>query len=290
MSTPVIDSPDALAIVGMSGRFPRAANIDEFWENLRAGVEGISFFSPEEMEDAGMDRAIFRHPSFVNAGGVLEGIEMFDAGFFGLSPREAEIQDPQQRLFLECSWEALEHAGYDPQTYSGAIGVFGGATLSSYLFNIISKPELMALVGSFQVLIGNDKDHVSTQVSYRLNLKGPSVTVQTACSTSLVAVCMACQSLLNHQCDMALAGAAAIKVPQKTGYVYQEGMINSPDGHCRAFDAEAKGTVGGNGVAVVVLKRLADAMEDGDTIHAVIRGFAINNDGSMKIGYTAPSI
>jgi len=274
----------------MSGRFPKAASIDEFWENLRAGVEGISFFSPEEMEAAGTNPAFFRHPSFVNAGGVLDSIDMFDAGFFGISPREAEIQDPQQRLFLECSWEALEHAGYDPQNYRGAIGVFGGATMSSYLFNIMSNPELMALVGSFRVLLGNDKDHISTQVSYKLNLKGPSVTVQTACSTSLVAVCMACQSLLDHHCDMALAGAAAIKVPQKAGYVYQEGMINSPDGHCRTFDADAKGTVGGNGVGVVVLKRLADALEDVDTIHAVIRGFAINNDGSTKVGYTAPSI
>ncbi len=290
MSIPANDAPDALAIVGMSGRFPRAANIDEFWANLRSGLECISFFSPEEMEEAGMAPAFFRHPSFVNAGGVLDGIEMFDAGFFGLSPREAEIQDPQQRLFLECSWEALEHAGYDPHKYDGAIGVFGGSALSSYLFNIISNPELMALVGTFQVLLGNDKDHVSTQVSYKLNLKGPSVTVQTACSTSLVAVCMACQSLLDHQCDMALAGAVGIKVPQKTGYLYQEGMINSPDGHCRTFDAEAKGTVGGNGVGVVVLKRLSDARNDGDTIHAVIRGFAINNDGSAKIGYTAPSI
>jgi acyl transferase domain-containing protein/acyl carrier protein len=284
------DSLANIAIIGMSGRFPGANSLGEFWENLRNGVESISFFSEAELLDAGMHPAVIKHPDFVNAGGVLEDIEMFDASFFGFSPREAEVLDPQQRLFIECAWEALEDAGHDPETYKGLIGVYAGAAMSSYLFNLISNQDVMALVGSFQVLIGNDKDHLSTHVSYKLNLKGPSLTIQTACSTSLVAVCMACQSLLDHQCDMALAGGVGIKVPQKTGYLYQEGMINSPDGHCRAFDADAKGTVGGSGLGVVVLRRLEEAVADGNCIHAIIKGFGINNDGSLKVGYTAPSV
>jgi acyl transferase domain-containing protein/thioesterase domain-containing protein/acyl carrier protein len=284
------DSPEGIAIVGMSGRFPGAKSVAEFWENLRNGMESISTFSKEELEAAGRGPALLNHPDFVNAGGVLDGIELFDASFFGFNPREAEVIDPQQRLFMECSWQALEDAGYDPETFSGSIGVYAGAAMGTYIFNLVSNRDVMGIVGGFQVMIGNDKDHLTTHVSYKLNLKGPSVAVQTACSTSLVAVCMACQSLLDHQCDMALAGGVGIKVPQKTGYLYQEGMINSPDGHCRTFDAEAKGTVGGNGVGIVVLKRLCDAIADRDNILAVIKGSAINNDGALKVGYTAPSV
>lgn len=280
-----------IAIIGMSGRFPGARDIDEFWQNLKDGVESISFFSDQEVEAAGIDPALLRHPHYVKAGGVLADVELFDAAFFGYSHREAELIDPQQRVFLECAWEALENAGYDPETYKGRIGVYAGVDMNTYLlFNLGSNPALLRSAGGFQVMITNDKDYLSTRVSYKLDLKGPSLTVQTACSTSLVAAHLAWQSLLNGECDMALAGGVSISVPQKAGYLYQEGMVYSPDGHCRAFDARAQGIVFGNGVCIVVLKRLADALADGDSIHAVIKGSAINNDGSMKVGYTAPSV
>ena len=284
------DTAESIAVIGMSGRFPGARNITEFWTNLRNGVESISFFTAEELMASGVDHRIRTNKNFVNAFGVLDGVEMFDAAFFGFNAREAEVLDPQHRFFMECAWEALEDAGYDPATYDGAIGLYAGTSMSTYLFNLISNQEFMALVGGFQVLLGNDKDHLTTRISYKLNLKGPSLTVQTACSTSLVAVCTACQSVLDHQCDMALAGGVGIKIPQKTGYLYQEGMIYSPDGHCRTFDSDAQGTVGGNGVGVVLLKRLPDAVADGDHIRAIIRGWAVNNDGSLKVGYTAPSV
>jgi acyl transferase domain-containing protein/thioesterase domain-containing protein/acyl carrier protein len=284
------DSPEAIAIIGMSGRFPGAKNIAEFWQNLRDGVESVSFFTGADLAASGRDPALLNNPDYVNAGSVLDEIELFDAQFFGINPREAEITDPQQRLFMECAWQALEDAAYDPETFDGSIGVYGGAAMSTYLFNLMSNRDLIRMIGSVQVVLGNDKDHLTTHVSYKLNLKGPSVAVQTACSTSLVAVCLACQSLLDHQCDMALAGGVSIKVPQKTGYLYQEGMINSPDGHCRVFDADGKGTLLGSGVGIVVLKRLTDAMADRDNIYAVIKGSAINNDGALKVGYTAPSV
>ena len=283
-------SLEDVAIVGMSGRFPGARNLAEFWDNLRNGVESIRFFSEEEVASAGTSLAVAKHPDFVNAGGVLEDVELFDASFFGFSPREAETLDPQQRLLLESAWQALEDAGYDPGTYRGSIGVYAGGVSSSYLFNILSNREHRELVGDFQVFTSNDKDHLTTRVSYKLNLKGPSITVQTACSTSLVAVAMACQSLVAYQCDMVLAGGVAVRVPQKAGYLHQEGMVFSRDGHSRPFDAEASGTVFSNGVGVVVLKRLADAIADRDFIHAVIKGSAINNDGSLKVGYIAPSL
>ena len=283
-------SEQDIAIIGMSGRFPGAQDIAAFWQNLRDGMESISKFTAQDLAAAGVDPALLSYPGYVNAGGVLADIDRFDAAFFGFNPREAEITDPQQRLFLECAWEALEYAGYDPETYQGLIGVYAGTGLSKYFFNLLAHPELIALVGHYQLMLGNDKDHLTTRVAYKLNLKGPAITVQTTCSTSLVAVCLACQSLLNYQCDLALAGGASISIPQQGGYVYQEGGITSPDGHCRAFDARAQGTVGGNGVGIVLLKRLADALADGDTVHAVIKGFAINNDGSMKVGYTAPSV
>ncbi|MEG3898412.1 MULTISPECIES: beta-ketoacyl synthase N-terminal-like domain-containing protein [unclassified Microcoleus] len=285
------DGKDEIAIVGMAGRFPGAKDVEIFWQNLRDGVESISFFTDKELISTGTEPAVFNDPKYVKAGTVLEDIELFDAAFFGFTPREAEIADPQQRLFLECAWEALENSGYNSDTYPGQIGLFAGVTLSSYLFsNLYPHRDLIGSVDLFQVLIGNDKDHIATQTSYKLNLKGPSINIQTTCSTSLVAVHLACQSLLNGESDIALAGGVSIQVPQKTGYLYQEGGINSPDGHCRAFDANAQGTIFGSGLGIVVLKRLEDAVADGDCIQAVIKGSAINNDGSLKVGYTAPSV
>ena len=275
---------DAVAIIGMAGRFPRAQNVAEFWRNLRDGVECVSFFSDEELRAAGVDPAVLAHPRYVKAKGALADADLFDAGFFGYTPNEARAMDPQQRIFLECGWTALEHAGYAGDAFSGSVGVYAGASLNTYLLhNLVSHPEIFQFVGA-------DKDYVASRVSYKLNLKGPSVVVQTACSTSLVAVCQACQSLLTYQCDLALAGGVSVVVPKKSGYVFWEGGILSPEGRCRAFDAGARGTVPGNGVGIVVLKRLAEAIQDRDDIYAVIRGFALNNDGAAKIGYTAPSI
>ena len=279
----------AVAVIGMSGRFPKAASVEQFWENLRDGVEGISFFSDEELEASGVEASALADPAYVRAHGSLEDVELLDAAFFGLTPREAEITDPQHRLFLECAWEALERAGYDAEKYAGRVGVYGGTGISTYLLtNLLSNRELLRSVGGFQAMLGNDKDHLPTRVSYKLNLRGPSVLVQTACSTSLVAVHLACQSLLSGECDMALAGGVSVRSPQKAGYLYSEGGIASPDGHCRAFDAAAQGTVSGSGVGLVVLKRLADALADGDLVHAVVLGSAVNNDGAAKVGYTAP--
>ncbi len=282
---------DSIAIVGLSGRFPGARGVEEFWANLREGVESITRFTDEELDRAAIDPAEAADPGYVKARGILEDVETFDAAFFDLTPREATITDPQQRLFLECAWEALETAGYNPRKYDGAIGVFAGAGANSYmLFNLSSAGELTGTIDTFQAFIHNKNDHLTTRVAYKLNLRGPCVTVQTACSTSLVATALACQSLLDYQCDMALAGGVNVFVPQKTGYLHHEGGIGSPDGHCRPFDADAGGTLGGNGAGVVVLKRLEDALADGDTVHAVIRGWALNNDGSVKVGYTAPGV
>jgi acyl transferase domain-containing protein len=285
------DGLEPIAIIGMAGRFPGANNVEQFWQNLRDGVESISFFTDEELEASGIDPALLNDHSYVKANALLEDVEMFDASFFGFTPREAEIMDPQHRLFLECAWEVLENAGYDSNAYDGQIGVYTGAGMNTYLIhNLAPNHNQLKSVSNFQIFISNDKDFVPTRVSYKLNLKGPSINVSTACSTSLVAVQMGCQSLLNYQCDMALAGGVSICLTQKAGYLYQEGMIFSPDGHCRAFDAQAQGTVAGNGVGIVLLKRLSDALTDGDCIHAIIRGSAINNDGSLKVGYTAPSV
>ena len=291
MSNTEIEDVDGIAIVGMAGRFPGARNIDEFWLNLRNGVEAISSFTEEELRSAGVDSALLNDPSYVRANATIEDTELFDASFFSINHREAEIMDPQHRVFLECAWEALENAGYHADSYQGRIGVYAGHGVPTYLLSNLysNRRSLWALSGS-QTFIGNDKDHLSTRVSYKLNLHGPSLSVQSACSTSLVAVHVACQSLLNGECSMALAGGITIWVPHKVGYKYDEGGILSPDGHCRAFDAAAKGTVNGSGVGIVILKRLADALAEGDTIHAVIKGSAINNDGSQKAGYTAPSI
>jgi len=287
----IINHPEAIAVIGLSGRFPGSNNISEYWNNLRDGVEGVTFFSKDELVDSGIDPALLDDPNYVRAKGVIDDVDLFDAAFFGINPREAEVIDPQHRLFLECAWEALENAGYDPETYEEAIGVYAGASMNSYIYsNLMQNPVLAETVGGYQIMLGNDKDFLTTRVSYKLNLTGPSVNVQTACSTSLVAVQFACQALLDDQCDMALAGGVSAEFPQKAGYLYQEGMILSPDGRCRAFDEQGKGIVGGEGVGIVVLKRLADAIEDRDHIFAVIRGSAINNDGSLKVGYTAPSV
>ncbi|MBW4609141.1 MAG: acyltransferase domain-containing protein [Hassallia sp. WJT32-NPBG1] len=279
-----------IAIVGISGRFPGAKNIDEFWQNLQNGIESISFFTDEELLAAGIDPAVLNNPNFVKARGALKDVELFDASFFGFNPTEAEITDPQHRIFLECAWEALENAGYDCETYSGAIGVYAGTGISTYLLRIYTNQDILNSLASRQLAIANDKDYLTTRVSYKLNLTGPSYTVQTACSTSLVAVHLACQSLLAGECDIALSGGVSIGGARTCGYFYQEGGIESPDGHCRAFDAKAQGTVGSEGIGIVVLKRLEDAIADRDTIHAVIKGSAINNDGSNKVSYTAPSI
>jgi FkbM family methyltransferase len=274
-----------IAIIGMSGRFPGAKDIETFWQNLREGVESVSLFSDEELLSSGVDSTLLHNPNYVKANPVVSDVEGFDAEFFSFSPKEAEITDPQHRLFLECAWEAIESAGYNPETYDGAIGVYAGAETNTYLINNI-YPNFG--FSELQMLLGNDKDYLCSRVSYKLNLRGPSVSVQTACSTSLVAIHMACQSLLNGECDISLAGGVTVRVPQKAGYLYQEG-IAAPDGHCRAFDAKAQGSIFGSGVGIVVLKRLADAIADGDCIHAIIKGSAINNDGALKAGYTAPS-
>ncbi len=285
------DSIESIAIVGLSCRFPGAMNVEEFWQNLCDGVESISFFTNEELEAEGVDPALLRDPNYVKAHGYLENVDLFDASFFGFTPREAEITDPQHRLFLECAWAAIENAGYDSERYQGTIGIYASEGLNSYLLNnLIQNRRLIESAGFLQISIGNEVDHLATQTAYKLNLRGPSVTVQTACSSSLVAVHMACQSLLTYQCDMALAGGVRISLPAKAGYLYQEGGISSADGHCRAFDAKADGTVAGSGVGIVVMKRLADAISDGDCIYATIKGTAMNNDGSGKIGYTAPSV
>jgi acyl transferase domain-containing protein/acyl carrier protein len=279
-----------IAIIGMAGRFPGADSIQSFWHNLKHGVESISFFTDAELLAAGSEPARLQDPHWVKARAELEAPEGFDAAFFGFSPREAELTDPQHRLFLECAWSSLEQAGYDPGNYSGAIGVFAGSSLSRYLLNVYLNPAFQKTVDPYKLAIANDKDFLSTRVSYKLNLEGPSLTLQTACSTSLVAVHLAAQSLLNGECDMALAGGVSISASRKTGYRYVEGGIGSPDGHCRAFDTAAQGTVGGEGVGIVVLKRLEDALADRDCIHALIKGSAINNDGALKVSYTAPRI
>jgi acyl transferase domain-containing protein/acyl carrier protein len=284
-----MDTP-AIAIIGLACRFPGAANEHEYWRNLCDGVESISRFTLEELEAAGADMKAARDPHYVPARAILQGAADFDAPFFGYSAREAELMDPQHRVFLECAWEAMENAGYTQEPPETRTGVFAGASTNTYLFrNLVHAPQARSADG-FQIFLGNDKDFVPTRVSYKLNLRGPSVAVNTACSTSLVAVHSACQALLSFQCDMALAGAVSIAAPEKEGYLHQQGGIHSADGHCRAFDAAADGTVGGNGVGIVVLKRLEDALAAGDTIRAIIRGSAINNDGAGKIGYTAPSV
>jgi acyl transferase domain-containing protein/acyl carrier protein len=280
----------AIAVIGMAGRFPGARDVEELWRNLCDGVESVTFFSEEELLAAGVDRELLADPRYVRAGAVLEGIDRFDAPLFGYSPREAEVMDPQHRIFLECAWELFERAGWNTETYPGRVGVFAGSNLSTYLLRLYADPEVRRSVNMLQAILGNDKDSLTSTVSYKLNLRGPSVAVQTFCSTSLVAVHLACQSLRAGECDMAVAGGIRVVVPDRQGYLYERGGLSPADGHSRSFDAKANGSILGNGVGAVLLKRLDDALADGDHIHAVIRGSAINNDGSVKAGYTAPSV
>ena len=285
------ESLGRVAIVGMAGRFPGAEDVEAFWDGLAAGREGVSRLTEAELLAAGVRPDELADDRYVRAKGVLAGADTFDAGFFGYSPREAEVLDPQHRVLLECAWEALEAADCDPRTFQGRIGVFAGASLNSYLlFNVLGNRGAVDSIGSYQALVASDKDFLATRVSYKLGLTGPSLTVQTACSTSLTAVHLACQSLLSGECDLALAGGVSVSVPLRGGHRYEPGGILSADGHCRAFDADAGGTVPGNGVGLVVLRRLGDALAGGDRIEAVIRGTAVNNDGAVKAGYTAPSV
>ncbi|MCD6039680.1 MAG: hypothetical protein K0S27_1080 [Gammaproteobacteria bacterium] len=280
-----------IALIGMSGRFPGAQNVDDFWENLLNGVESLRQFTTDELKEAGESEALLKDPKYVPTNGILENIEWFDAPFFGINPQDAKLMDPQQRVFLECGWEALESAGYVPEKYKGVIGVYASMADSTYLqHNILKNQDMLKSLDWFQARIATSITTLSTQLSYRLNLKGPSLNVVTACSSSLVAIATACRSLIDYECDMAVAGAAAIAVPQLRGYLFQEGGIESPDGHCRVFEANSKGTVFSNGVGVVVLKRLQDAIREGDHIYAVIKGWNINNDGADKAGFSAPSV
>jgi acyl transferase domain-containing protein len=279
-----------IAIIGMAGRYPRSRNLDEFWEHLRNGDELVSFFTDEELLARGVDPAVLASPQFVKAAVVLDDMDLFDTSFFGFTRREAELLDPQHRLFLETAWEALENAGYSSDSYNGLIGVYAGAGINSYfLANLFNNPDFGPLE-QLSILLASDKDYMMTRASYKLNLRGPSVMVQSACSTSLIAIHLASQGLLLEECDIALAGASNVQTILRDGYHTVEGGVYSPDGHCRAFDADGQGTLFGSGVGIVVLKRLADALADGDHIEAVIKGSAVNNDGSMKVSYTAPSV
>jgi acyl transferase domain-containing protein len=279
-----------VAIIGMAGRFPGAPNLERFWNNLAGGVESMRHFTDEELLAAGESPAALRDPGYVRVCPVLDDIDKFDAGFFGFSPRDAAIADPQHRIFLEVAWEAFENAGYDP-VRAGVVGVWAACGLNSYLMHhLVTNPDLMETVGEWLLRhTANDMNFLATRVSYELDLRGPSMNVQTACSSTLVTIHLAAQSLIGRECDLALAGGSTISMPQR-GYIYKEGEILSSDGHCRPFDARSKGTLFGSGAGAVVLKRLADARRDGDTILAVVRGSAINNDGSQKVGYLAPSV
>lgn len=284
------DTFEAVAIVGMAGRFPKSADIGEYWENLVEGRELLTEFSEDDIVASGVPRESLLE-SRRRTRGVLDGAFDFDARFFGFSPREAEIMDPQQRVFLEIAWEALEDAGYDSERPPGPIGVWAGSGINTYFAaNVATRPDVLGPFGMFGAVVLNEKDFISTRVSYAMDLRGPALTVQTACSTSLVAVCYAAQSLLNYDCDMAIAGGSAAVIPQTHSSIHEEGGMISSDGHCRPFDAGATGTLFSDGAGAVVLRRLSDALEDGDHIRAVIRGFAVNNDGAAKAGYTAPSV
>jgi len=286
------DSSTDIAIVGFALRVPGADSAGQFWKNLSHGVESIRAFSAEDLAAVGVSKALLRDPDYIRAGAPLAHLDAFDAQFFGISPREAAIMDPQQRFFLESVWEALEHSGYAPGTFTGSTGVFAGSGPNSYFYhNLLPDADLVEKEGFFLLRhMGNEKDVLTTRVSYQMNLRGPSINIQTACSTSLVAVHVACQNLLSYSCDMAVAGAVSIEIPHAIGYHYRQNEIQSHDGHCRAFDAGATGTVFGNGLGIVVLRRLSDAIADGDTIHAVIKGSAVNNDGNRKVGFLAPSV
>ncbi|WPH18630.1 amino acid adenylation domain-containing protein [Variovorax paradoxus] len=281
---------EAIALIATAGRFPGAADVEQFWENLVAGRDTISFFDDDTL-DAGVSEALRKDPAYVRARGVIEGIENFDAAFFGIGPKDAALMDPQQRVFLEICWECLERAGYVPDAAPGPVGVYAGMYNASYFQrHVATRPDLIEAVGEFQVMLANEKDYITTRVANRLNLTGPAVSIHTACSTSLVAVAHAFHALRTGQCYMALAGGASVTCPPRSGYLYQEGSMLSPDGRTRSFDAQAQGTVFSDGAAVVLLKRLADAQADGDTIYAVLRSACVNNDGGTKASFTAPSV
>ncbi|OYV04753.1 MAG: hypothetical protein CFE26_15195, partial [Verrucomicrobiales bacterium VVV1] len=276
--------PEAIAIIGMAGRFPGADGPDEFWQNLIHARDGITRFEGRTTSDGS---------TYVGARSLFDNPDLFDASFFGIYPKEAELMDPQHRVFLECAWEAIEHSGYDPGAYPGMIGVYAGLSLNTYLLHNLGKGRELAKnyqVAEYQTMLGNDKDFLPVRVSYKLNLRGPSMTIQSACSTSLVAICQAATALLTYQCDMALSGGVSISFPQKRDYLFQEEGMVSPDGTCRAFDADAAGTVFGHGCGVILMKRLSEAIADRDPILAVIKGWAVNNDGSDKIGFAAPGL
>jgi acyl transferase domain-containing protein len=284
-------SASEVAVIGYAGRFPGAASVGELWSNLRDGVEAIRRLTPAEVAAAGIPAAMAAHPEFVPVEALPDSIELFDARCFDMTPREAQLTDPQHRMLLECAWEALADAGYDPFRYAGSIGVFAGATINTYLvLHLLADPGLLASCQPVQINIGNAADFLTTRISYKLNLRGPSHAVQSACSTSLLAVQLACQKLLDGECDVALAGGVSLNLTLRGGYLHHEGGMASPDGTCRPFDAAARGTVFGGGAAVVVLRRLADALAGGDAIRAVIKGSAVNNDGAFKLGYTAPGL
>ena len=276
-----------IAIIGLSGRFPGAQNVQEYWQNLQQGRETITHFMQEELAPQ-VSEEQYTRGNYVKAKGYLKDIEYFDPDFFGYNPREASQLSPQSRVFQECVWETLEDAGYDIQRFQGSVGVYAGSS-SSLLWQLLTSVSSSSGLDIFSSALLNDKDYLSTRVSYQLNLKGPSVTINTACSTSLVAIHMACRALLTRECDMALAGGVTVTLPTKSGYLHESGMIHSPDGRCRPFDESANGTVFSDGAGVVLLKPLAQAQKDGDHIHAVILGSAINNDGKSKVGFTAPS-
>ncbi len=286
------DATEGIAIVGMAGRFPGASDVQALWQNILAGVDSVSRFPRSALEPSFREDMLAREqPGYVCARGILDDVDRFDEAFFGFTPAEAALLDPQQRLFLQAAWEALEHAGHDPEAFAGLIGIFAGGTANSYYLNHLqSRPDVTDKLGLLTTQMANQGHYIATRAAYKLNLRGPALNIHTACSTSLVAVCTAVQSLQSFQCDMALAGGVSVSLPQQRGYLHQEGSILSPDGVCRAFDANAAGTVFGNGLGVVVLRRLADALEDGNTIYAVIKGAALNNDGHDKLSFTAPSI
>ncbi|MEV0144429.1 MULTISPECIES: SDR family NAD(P)-dependent oxidoreductase [unclassified Nonomuraea] len=279
-----------IAIVGMSGRFPGASDVAELWSAIRSGASGVTRFTDAELRAAGVPEELIADPSYVKASPVIDGVELFDAGFFGIGPKEAQILDPQHRLFLEHGWTALEDAGCDPTRFDGAIGVFAGCAHSSYMQNNLLPSGVGAVMGDLAVGLANDKDSLTTRVAHTLGLSGPSYGVQSYCSTSLVAVCAAATSLAAFECDLALAGGVAVNVPHRVGYLYQQGGIAPPDGECRAFDAAGMGAPLGSGVGVVALRRLEDALADGDQIYAVLRGWAVNNDAGRKAGFTAPGV
>ncbi|MFD2588088.1 beta-ketoacyl synthase N-terminal-like domain-containing protein, partial [Croceitalea marina] len=285
----VISESKDIAVIGMAGRFPGAKNVSEYWEIIKNSLEGITEFSESELLDNGVSKEELSSEHYVRRKGIVNGVEEFDAETFGYNAHEAELMDPQMRIFHECTWEALEDSGYNPQTYNGDIGLYAGGSKNSYwefmsMAKVSSNPAEL-----FEAATLIDKDHICSKVSYNLNLQGPSMSVQTGCSTSLVALHQACQGIQNGECQMAIAGGVSVSTPQKSGYLYQQGMISSSDGHCRAFDHKASGTLFSDGAGAVVLKSLEQALEDGDHVYAVIKGSAINNDGNRKAGYTAPS-